>query len=176
MTTKNRKTYKLALIAVFSALMCIASPFCIPTGAVAITVSLFFVFLTGLFLPPAQAFLSQLIYVLLGAVGLPVFSGFTGSVSVILSFSGGFILAYPIVSFAVSAVSRLSDKKYILPLSLFIGMLILYTLGSLWYMYIAKAGFKTALIAAVLPFIAVDIVKAVCAVIVFGAIKKRIKH
>lgn len=175
MINKNTKTYKLSLIAMFSALMCIGAPFCIYIGSIPITLSLFFVFLTALFLPPAQAFLSMLIYVLLGAVGLPVFSGFTGSVSVIASFTGGFILAYPMVALLVSFISKRSKRKCLLALSFIIGIMVLYTIGCLWYMGVADVSFKTALISSVLPFVAFDILKAVFAAIIFYSIKKRLK-
>lgn len=175
MTKKSSKIYKLSLIAMFSALMCIGAPFCIYIGSIPITLSLFFVFLTALFLPPAQAFLSMLIYVLLGAVGLPVFSGFLGSVSVIMSFTGGFILAYPIVALLVSFISRRSENKAFLLLAFAAGLAFLYTVGSMWYMMVSDTNLKAALITSVLPFIPFDILKAIASAVIYFAIKKRIK-
>ena len=76
-------TKKLVFTALFAAILCILSPISVPAGPIPVTLSVFALFLTAPVLPPAEAFFAVLVYILLGALGLPVFSGFNGGFHVL---------------------------------------------------------------------------------------------
>ena len=88
-------TRNLVLCAVCAAITCILAPLSIPlAGGVPISLATFAVMLSGVLLGGSMGAVSQLIYVLLGAVGLPVFAGWTGGLGNVLGMTGGFIIGY----------------------------------------------------------------------------------
>jgi len=160
MKNKVKNTVKIAL---FAAIMCVISQFSfpIPLSPVPITLSLFIVFLSGAMLSPASAFTSQIIYLLIGAVGLPVFSGFRGGLSVFFSPTGGFLIAYPFMALIISLFAK-TDKKFILLfISMLISLFLCYFIGTAVYIIYSNTSFSAALSVTVLPFIPFDILKAV---------------
>ena len=88
-------TNNIVFTGIFTAIIIILSQIAIPTSPVPFTLSLLAIFLTGILLPPRQAFLAVLVYILLGAFGLPVFAGMKRVVSALFGPTGGYILAYP---------------------------------------------------------------------------------
>ncbi len=149
-------------------------PFTVP-----FTMQSFAVFLAPQLLGGKRATLCVLIYILLGIIGLPVFSGFTGGVSILFGATGGFIfgfLAIPLLYWATSRLHKNSKHKKIIVL--FAGQCLCYLSGSLWYvtLYIKNfslAGFISVLSICVLPFLLPDILKLVLS---FSAANKLNKH
>ena len=120
------------------------------------------------------SFFSVLIYIFLGIVGLPVFSGGTGGVQKILSPSGGFIIGY---IFLCLIIAVLYDDKYnffIKYLILIFANLIMYSIGCVHFMYITNSSIKTALITCVVPFIITDNLKIILAILLSHRIQHRI--
>lgn len=168
------KALSLTIPALFTALTVILSQVSIPIQPIPFTFSLLAIFLTGALLPPKQAFFSTLTYVMLGVVGLPVFAGFRGGLSVVLGFTGGFIVAYPIMAFVIALTIKLGKNKSIIfaPLGILISLVICYTLGCAWYMIVAKSSFSQAFSLCVAPFILFDVAKLFIASVFSIAIKK----
>jgi biotin transport system substrate-specific component len=162
------KTKNLALTAIFAAITAILAQFVIPLPFTPVPFSMcvFGVYLTGAILSRSCSVYAQLIYLMLGVIGLPVFGGFSGGVGVIAGPTGGYILVYPLMAFIVSLMPHVFGKKSIL--SLAVGMVcalaVCYLGGSLWYCVVAKVTWAKSLIYTVLPFIPFDLIKiAVCA-------------
>ena len=88
------KTRDLTLTALFAAILCVAAPFSIPVGPIPITLATFAIYLAAIVLGKKYGTLAVVIYILLGAVGLPVFSGFSGGFQKIVSATGGYIIGY----------------------------------------------------------------------------------
>ena len=102
MQSRKSKIYTLTRCSLLSALLCITSPFVIPFGVVPFTLAIMMVMLISNILSAKESLISVLVYIFLGVVGIPVFSGFQGGVNIITGPTGGFILSYVPVSVAVS--------------------------------------------------------------------------
>lgn len=129
-------TKKLSLISMFTALTAIGAFISIPIGPVPITLQSLFVILSGIVLGSKLGALSQLAYIILGLIGIPVFSSFTGGLQSILSPSFGFIIGFVFASFLSGLIMESSwikiNKK--ICLAAFIGTITIYLFG-LPYMY-----------------------------------------
>jgi biotin transport system substrate-specific component len=183
---KKTKTTELTFGAFMTALMCILSQIAVPVPFAAIVFNLGFVgiFLAGAMQKPRSAFLSIFAYVMLGAVGVPVFANFKSGIGAILGPTGGFIIAYPIAAFIISLVcgnggnNSIENKKFArLFIAMLSGGLVCYIIGTLWYMIYAKTSFAAAFAAVAAPFMLPDAIKAFASAALCLAvlkIKKRI--
>ena len=159
--------------ALFSAIICITAIITVPIGAVPITLALFGVFTAAALQKPKCAIVSVLVYIIIGAIGLPVFSGFGSGIGYLMGPTGGFIFAYPIAAVIISLANFLFKKYYVaLPISMAISLAICYLFGTVWYAVVTEVEFTAAVLVCVLPFIVFDIIKiAVCLSVVL-AVKK----
>jgi biotin transport system substrate-specific component len=163
------RTRGIALAATFAALISISSPISIPIGPVPITLQVFLVYLAAALLGPSYGALSMLIYLALGAAGLPVFAGLSGSTAVLLGPTGGYLFGFFLASFLGGAVashrsqSRRADTVRV-SASAIVSLVVIYALGVLWLMNSLHLDIYTALSVGAIPFIPVDLVKAVVAV------------
>lgn len=163
----NKQTLrKLILTAIFAAIISIASPFTIPIGPVPVTLSVLAVFLCGAILPPLYAMSATLVYIALGAVGLPVFSNFEGGFAKLIGPTGGFIWAYPIMALIIAFSVKIFKKRSIISLAsgMTAALAICYLFGTSWFCYLTGNDFSKGLSLCVLPFIAADLLKAAAAI------------
>jgi len=125
----------------------------------------------GLLLTPGQALLSQMVYLALGAAGLPVFAQMHGGIAALLGPTGGFLFAYPIMAACVSALCRAlagagaprprARRNYAAALvSCVVGLALLYASGALWLAGYLHVGFARALALGALPYVPFDLCKA----------------
>ena len=161
------KFQKLTLCALLAAFICVLAPFSLPFGAVPISLATFSVYIAASTANIGIALPALLIYIFLGAFGLPVFSGFAGGFQQLAGITGGYIIGYiPCLMIISLLTSKFKTKKFIYPVSMAAGTCLCYTLGALWYAFQTKCGFGTALTDCVLPFIIGDIIKIICASII----------
>ena len=170
-----KQTVRAALCA---ALIAVSSFIIIPISAVPVTLQTFTVCVTAALLGLKWGVVSVSVYILLGAAGLPVFSGFGGGIGVLMGAGGGFIWGFLIIAFIVGFCADkfgCSLKRILLAMS--IGTLACYSTGVLWYALVfdRSGGFISALTTCVIPFILPDIVKIIAAATVASKLKKRIK-
>jgi biotin transport system substrate-specific component len=158
---ERMKTKNLAFCALMAAVTAVCAQISIPLpGGVPLTLSVAAVYLSGAFLGPGLAFASQLIYLLLGAFGLPVFAGFSGSLGVLLGSTGGYLLVYPLMAAAVALGRRLwGGKLPSLAASMLIALLLCYAGGTAWFMAVTQKSLAVSLAACVFPFVPVDLCK-----------------
>lgn len=158
-------TKELAIAAVLTAITCVLAPVSIPIGPVPISLGVFCIFLVGAMLPPHLAVASTLVYILLGAVGVPVFSGFEGGFQKLIGPTGGFIVAYPFMALIIALSIVIFKRRNILSIvvGMIIALIVCYALGTVWFVVSMGSTVKTALALCVTPFIVVDLVKLVCA-------------
>ena len=158
---ERMKTKNLAFCALMAAVTAVCAQISIPLpGGVPLTLSVAAVYLSGAFLGPGLAFASQLVYLLLGAFGLPVFAGFSGSLGVLLGSTGGYLLAYPLMAAAVALGRRLwGGKLPSLAASMLIALLLCYAGGTAWFMAVTQKSLAVSLAACVFPFVPVDLCK-----------------
>ena len=160
----------MALCGLFAALMAICSLISIPLGFTPVPVNLatLGVFLAGGLLGKKYGTISIAVYVLLGAVGVPVFAGFRGGLSVLVGPTGGYIIGYIAAAFLVGLLTELlvpkagrSAGREILAciIAMIIGLFACYLLGTLWFMISTHTGVWAALISCVFPFLPGDALK-----------------
>jgi len=167
----------LVYAALFGALTAAGAFIVIPLPPVPITAQTFFLNIAAVLLGGALGALSQFIYVMLGIVGIPVFAGGKAGLGVIFGPTGGYLLGFIVAAFVIGIINQIKKSAGIFwhIFSMFIGMLIIYLLGSLQLSLVAKMSFPKALLVGVLPFIPGDIVKILLAAIISSRLKGRIR-
>jgi biotin transport system substrate-specific component len=163
--------------AIMAAVICVAAPFSVPTPwLVPITLATFAVYLAGALLGSKRAVIAVVVYILLGAVGLPVFSGFTGGFAKLLGVTGGYIIGYVPCALLTGIFSERFNKLWALPVGMVLGTVACYAFGTAWYMIATGTELIPALMGCVLPFLAGDAVKIVVVTAVAFPIKARLGH
>ena len=162
------KSKDLVLVSLFAAIMCILSIMRIPLPTpVPFTLQTFGVAVTGALLGGYLGAIALIIYTLLGAIGLPVFSGMTGGIQVLVGPTGGFIFGFIIAAFVIGLCINHFAYKIPHPALRFIatfiimtlGLAISYTIGTIQLKFVTGLSWQKALAAGVLPFIFLDIIK-----------------
>lgn len=167
------KVDKMVLCALFAALTAICAQIAIPLGAVPINMAMLPVFLAALVLGGKYGAFSQLVYVLIGAAGVPVFSLFRGGIGIILGPTGGYIAGY----IAAAFIGGMLYERFNKPLEALLSALaVCYFLGTIWFMLITQNDLLAALSVCVLPFLPGDGVKIMLALWLNQRIKKHIKN
>lgn len=171
---EGAKVKSLVLTGMFTAIISVLSQISIPTQPIPFTLALFAIFLTGALLPPRAAFLSALVYLLLGAFGLPVFAGFKGGIHVLTGMTGGYLMAYPLMSFLTSLLANHFKKWKLLSLAsgMILSLILCYFIGTLWFAFVSDTSFSYALTLCVFPFIPFDLLKIILALSAGVVIKK----
>lgn len=160
--------------AMLAALLCIMAPICLPIGVIPISLATFFVYIIGAVQAPLYGFLSVLIYIALGAVGLPVFAGWSGGLSALLGASGGFIIGYlPCVLLQSLILKNRHSRLDFYFASAMVGTVVLYAFGTMWLTVIFNKSLDYALSVCVLPFLVFDIIKIVLSALVSYELNKR---
>ena len=176
MTQKNSlsDTRNLVLCAMCAAITCILAPLSIPmAGGVPISLATFAVMLAGVLLGGSLGAISQLIYVLLGAVGLPVFAGWTGGLGNVLGMTGGYIIGYIPCAWLTGLIykkfgskAKRSVKILSMVLGMIAGTIALYVIGTAWFMFVTGMNLNASLAACVIPFIPGDFIKIAAVVLI----------
>ena len=168
-------TKDLTTISLFCSIICIFSIISIPIGTVPISLSVLAIFLSSIVLGFKKAVITVIVYILIGSLGLPVFSGFKGGVQVLFGPTGGYIFSYifiaGIMGFASDNLSKVQYKKTFLFVCSLISLFICYITGSVQYMLISSVSLKKALISSAFVFLPFDILKSVLAIIIGTRIK-----
>ena len=145
----------MTLTAMFAAILCIICPISIPiAGPVPITLSLLAIYLAGGLLGSGCGTLAVLVYLALGAAGLPVFSKFSGGAAVLIGPTGGYIIGY-------------LRHPRLFPVLATAGLAVCYLFGTIWLSISTGSPFGAALKTAVLPFLPFDAIKIVMASLLF---------
>ena len=170
---RRNKTAYLTRCALFAALLCLISPIAIPVGAVPVTLSTFAVMLTALLLDWKHAAAAVGTYVLIGSIGLPVFSAGQGGAAVLLGPTGGYIWSYIPMAALISKFGKGKPPLKVLLVS-FGGLMLCYLCGSTQYAWVSGSGFVAALGVCVAPFVIFDVVKLAGAMVLAKTVEKRL--
>lgn len=158
---------EIILIGIFAAItgICAQIAFQSPFSPVAITMQTFAVFISAIILGSKCGAFSQIIYLLIGAIGFPVFSNFHGGFGIILGPSGGYLISFPIIAFLIGyAVEHKIKLSFVSSMLLMIlGLIVCYSLGTAQLAFLTKNSFIKALNIGVYPFILFDLVKIILA-------------
>jgi len=155
MENKPKKIREMALVGIFVAMICVVSQIVIPMpSGVPITLQILMIAFLGYFFNFKKAIISILLYILIGFVGLPVFSGFQGGFGVLFGPTGGFIWGFVAVA-VLCALSPLK-KGIAIPIGI-LSVVICHILGIVQYSVVTRTDFAVAFIAVSLPYILKDI-------------------
>jgi len=156
------KTKKMILCALFAALTAVCSMVSIPLPFTPVPINLatLSVFLAGGLLGSRYGAASQTVYVILGAVGLPVFHSFTGGFGVITGPTGGYIIGYIAAAWLTGFLIEKLGHSFLKNIAAMIaGLAVCYAMGTMWFMYITSTGLAAALMMCVVPFLVGDAIK-----------------
>lgn len=169
------KTKDIVLISLFSSLIAVSSFITVPLF-VPVTLGNFAVLLTSSVLGGRRGTLSVFVYLMLGVLGLPVFSGFRGGISVFLDVTGGYLIGYLLSAFFMWATEKAMTKSRVLRISrMTAAVLIQYAVGTIWYTFVYVGGEDTigaVLAVTVLPFVIPDAVKILLAEYISSRLKR----
>lgn len=173
------------LIGIFAGITAVFAQLSIPLPftPVPITLGLIGVFASGIFLERYSAFLSQVIYLILGGIGLPIFHSFSGGFAILTGPTGGYLLTYPMMAFVIGwsvEVSMKSTKsKRAKNLSIgsacLLSVGICYLGGTLWLAHVLNISFVAGLYMGVIPFILGDLFKILVCVFTLVPIRYKLE-
>ena len=159
--------------------MCVGALISIPVPfitAVPITLQTLVIFIAALYLPKKQCFISIIVYILLGLIGLPVFSNRGAGLGALFGPTGGFIMAFPLTAFCTAAVFDIVKRKFNLYVAavtaVIIGNIPLFVCGSVWFALTGNVSLSAAFTVCVLPFLPGDAVKTAAAVMAYAALER----
>lgn len=166
---------KSLLISLMAAIICVIGPMSIPIGPIPVSFTSFVIFIGLYLLGIKGGTLSYLLYLVIGLIGLPVFSGFQGGIGKLLGPTGGYLIGFILMALVAGLfIDKFYDKIYMHIIGMVIGAIICYLFGSLWLSYQAGLSFLGALAVGVLPFIVTDILKIVLAAIIGPKLRKAV--
>ncbi|MBR5712272.1 MAG: biotin transporter BioY [Lachnospiraceae bacterium] len=174
------RTLDMAYIAIGAAIITVCSWISIPMS-VPFTFQTFAVFLLLSLLGGERGTMAILVYVMIGAIGVPVFSGFGGGMGVLLGATGGYIVGFLLMGFLYSVITRRFGTKLSVEITaLSLGLLVCYAFGTTWFMYVytrntGTVGLISVLSWCVFPFIIPDLAKLALALFVARRVRPVIK-
>lgn len=177
----NSKIKDIVFIGISAALIAVCSWISIPLPTVPITLQTMGICLIAGLLGLKKGTLATVIYIALGAIGVPVFSGFTGGVGIILGQTGGYIIGFVFTALIVGFASdKFKGRLLPLILSMVIGILVCYAFGTAWFAVVyAKSNEPASLLTilgwCVFPFLLPDAVKVAVAAVLANRLKKFVK-
>lgn len=162
----------LVMTGVMAAVLCVLAPWSIPVGPIPISLCSLLVGLCACIAGSKRAAAAVVVYILAGAAGLPVFSGFGGGFGPLVGPGGGYILGY--VPLALISGSGLDSRKK-LATGFVLGTAVLYLCGMVWFCLKARVRVGQALAVCVLPFLPGDLAKLAALLTVGPAVRNRLK-
>ncbi len=170
------KTKDVVFIALMAAVMSVLAQIAIPLAFVPVpfTLQVFGVVLAGLILNPADAFMSMLVYILLGTAGLPVFAQFEAGAAAVIGPKGGFLISFPLAAYVISLIVRKKDTWLLKLAGCAAGLAVIYAAGTLQLSAVTGMGMAKAVYTGALPFIPLDAAKAFLAAAVAKPVKRAV--
>lgn len=180
----NLTTKKMCFVALMTALTCVIAPFSVPIflSPVPITFTNLVLYISIGILGYKLGTISYLLYLLLGLVGLPVFSSFGSGIGKLVGPTGGYLIGFIFLTFIGGLIMEKMEYKFFFILSgMIVGTIFVYLFGSLWLSYSslwlsysAHISFSKALALGVLPYILFDCIKIAVASSLIVLIRRRL--
>ena len=174
---KNKKltTYQMAVTALMAAVMCVLGPLTVPIGAIPISLANLVICFTAWLLGPKFGTLSVAVYLLIGLIGVPVFSGYGAGLAKLAGPTGGYLVGYLLLAFIGGLfIEKSKGQPVVSCLGLVLGDAACYVLGTAWFVFQMKCELSYALAVCVYPFIALDLAKIVVSCVVGTLLRKRL--
>ena len=167
----------MTLVSLFAALTAVGAFISIPLYPVPITLQTLFTLLAGMTLGSVMGMSSQIIYVMLGVIGLPVLAGFKAGIGILFGPTGGFLFGFIISAYVIGKIIELKKEKNIFYYFLagLSGMVIIYIIGINQLSLVTDIGVKKAITVGILPFLPGDILKIIAASFIASKLKPTIE-
>lgn len=175
-TKQKITTYQMALIGLMAAVTCIFGPLSIQLpGGVPLSLTNLVIYLTVFILGWKKGTISYCIYMVLGIIGLPVFSGFVGGLGKVAGPTGGYLLGFIFLAMISGYfVEKFPGKSYMYVIGMLVGTIVDYILGTAWFMAQTHMALGAALAACVFPFFIGDAIKIAIATLIGPSIRKQV--
>ena len=173
------KVKDMTLTAVMAALICVAGPLTVAVGPVPLSLATFAVYLAGAILGKKRGTIATGLYLLIGIIGIPVFSGFSGGFQKLAGVTGGYLIGYLPCAFLTGLGAERAEKegrKWILPAMMIAGTAVLYVIGTAWFMIQTGNAPGAALGLCVLPFLPGDAAKIAAVTLLAGPVRKAVSR
>ena len=165
--TKTRAriaTRTITTVALLAAIICVLSPFAINIGPIPLSFGSLAVYIAACLISKWHGIAAVVVFILLGAFGVPVFTNFTGGFHKIVGATGGYIIGYIPCALVIGLmVDALEKHIWAYPVAMVAGTAALYACGTAWYMIQSGVSLSAALMACVVPFLIGDAIKIVAA-------------
>ena len=159
-------------MALMAAVTCILAPLSIPIGPIPISLTNLVVYFTVYVIGLKAGTCSYCLYVLLGVVGLPVFSGYVGGPAKIAGPTGGYIVGFVLMALIGGYVIEKTNRNMVLVIIAWIvGTMVDYALETAWFAYVQHCTVGYALKVCAYPFIVFDLIKIVAATFLGKAVR-----
>ncbi|MCD7892665.1 MAG: biotin transporter BioY [Erysipelotrichaceae bacterium] len=167
------KTIDMVHIALFAALMAICSWISIP-ATIPFTMQTFGVFMAVLMLGGYKGTLAILVYIILGAIGLPVFAGFSGGLSSLFGSAGGYIMGFLFSGLSMWMIEKwFGNSAIVQMISMIVGLIVCYVFGTVWFMFVyGSSNILLVLGWCVFPFIIPDLLKMALVFVMSNRLKR----
>ncbi len=155
-------TKSLTFTALLAAIICVLSPIAINIGPIPLSFGTLAIYIASSLIDMKHGVAAVVVFVALGAVGVPVFTNWTGGFGRIAGPTGGYIIGYIPMAFIIGLiVDRLNKHIWAYPVAMTVGTAVLYLFGTAWFMIQSGADLASALLACVVPFLIGDALKIV---------------
>lgn len=170
---KKSTVFNMTSCALMAALMCVLCPVSVPIGPIPISLSILVILLTVYVLGTWRALVSYTVYLLLGAVGMPVFSGFQGGLAKLAGPTGGYLAGFWLMILVAGIIMEKGKRNLLVTiLGMLVGVAIDYAVGTAWFVFQTESTVVHALDVCVYPFIPFDVAKIVIAVLLGNVVYK----
>ena len=172
---KKLTTYQMAVTALMAAVMCVLGPLTVPIGAVPISLANFVICLTAWLLGPKFGTLSVAVFLCIGLIGVPVFSGYGAGLAKLAGPTGGYLVGYLLLALIGGLfIEKSNGNPVVSGIGLVLGDAACYVLGTAWFVFQMQCELGYALSVCVYPFIALDLAKIVVSCVVGALLRKRL--
>ena len=165
------KARRMCRIALVTALLCVVGPMTIPIGPVPVSMATLGVYLAGALLDKYGT-IAVAMYILIGAVGMPVFSGFGAGIAHIAGPTGGFIAGYLLCAAVIGFVAQRGKKDWMRIVSMVLGTVLCYAVGTAWFAIQTGVNISGAVVSCVIPFLPGDAMKIIAAAAIVKPMKR----
>ena len=178
-TSSGIQIKTIAIVGLMTALICVLGPLSVPLPFSPVPISLtnLAIYFTIYVIGTKRGTLSYLIYLLIGFIGLPVFSAFTGGPGKLLGPTGGYLIGFIFMALICGFfIEKWPAKLHLHFIGMVLGTAVCYVFGTVWLAYQAGMSFSAALAAGVIPFIPGDLVKIVISMLLGPQVNKKLKR